>query len=448
MKITRPSMEAIATTFALAIALSLFACLSAGCKGRAGRSAASADTVEVHSFHFIGKGKWGLVLSDGRVLVEPKYDDVGIVGFSEGLLGVIQGDRAGFIDTRGQEVIPPRFVGEMNRHYLTMSEGLALVQEGEQFGLVDRKGRFVIPPVHDEAIGFSEGLAKVGHGHGKDRKYGYINRSGDLVIPVQFDDASSFSEGLAFVRLAGEKDYGYIDKSGAFAIPPQFGHAWRFNEGFATVGTAITGTYGIIKKSGEFLVPIMYDEVYSEWPDGLLKVSRDGLAGFIDRTGKEVIPCQYLYAEPFNDGLAPVWLAGPVPKWGVINPTGRMVIPPQFEHMGRFGQGLAPVNIGGTLSQTGSGSVVGGKWGYIDKTGALVILATFDNAGPFLKTGLAIVYIGEEVYCIDTKGRFVEYSFRANDDDSAIVPASTFDDLPEDTPRLSPTPQELMTMPD
>ncbi|MFM6579088.1 MAG: WG repeat-containing protein [Dolichospermum sp.] len=43
-------------------------------------------------------------------------------------------------------------------------------------------------------------------------KWGYINTIGQIVIPCQFDDAMCFSEGLAKVTING-KDH-LIDKTG------------------------------------------------------------------------------------------------------------------------------------------------------------------------------------------------------------------------------------------
>src|SRR3954447_13271666 len=61
-----------------------------------------------------------------------------------------------------------------------------------------------------------------------------------------------------------------------------------------------------------------------------LLVEKDNLFGFIDRTGKVVIPLQFDNALPFSDGLAPVWIGGGT-QWGYIDRTGKKVIQPQFE---------------------------------------------------------------------------------------------------------------------
>jgi hypothetical protein len=55
--------------------------------------------------------------------------------------------------------------------------------------------------------------------------------------------------------------------------------------------------------------------------------------GYIDKTGKVIVPLQFDWAEPFSEGLAAVSLNK---KFGYIDNTGRFVIAPQYTG-GRFG---------------------------------------------------------------------------------------------------------------
>ena len=67
--------------------------------------------------------------------------------------------------------------------------------------------QYAIKPQFDDAMPFSEGLARVAIGD----RWGYIDKSGEYVINLQFDDAKSFEDGLACVKIDGK--YGYISKS-------------------------------------------------------------------------------------------------------------------------------------------------------------------------------------------------------------------------------------------
>jgi WG containing repeat len=118
----------------------------------------------------------------------------------------------------------------------------------------------------------------------------------------------------------------------------------------------------------------------------------NGKWGYIDRTGKIIIPAKFDSAAYFREGLSSVQIGE---KWGYIDPMGKIVIPAKFDNAYLFGEGLASVRIGK-------------KWGYIDPTGKIVIPAKFDGAGVF-EHGLAYIYTGNESssFAIDKTGKVV-----------------------------------------
>src|SRR5437868_9194689 len=71
-------------------------------------------------------------------------------------------------------------------------------------------------------------------------------------------------------------------------------------------------------------------------------------------------------------------------KWGYMNASGKIVIPPQFDAADYFYEGLARVTVD-KKKREGIG-----KGGYIDKTGKWVIKPQFDLASEFSE-GLAAV---------------------------------------------------------
>src|ERR1700693_1991299 len=75
----------------------------------------------------------------------------------------------------------------------------------------------------------------------------------------------------------------------------------------------------------------------------LFPVEKAGKFGYIDRTGKIIIPLQFDGANEFHEGLALVTANG---KKLFIDTTGRVVIKPDFDIVYDFSEGLAAVNIG------------------------------------------------------------------------------------------------------
>lgn len=203
-------------------------------------------------------------------------------------------------------------------------------------------------------------------------KYGFIDRTGKIVIPPRFDGAGKFSEGRADVRIDGK--WGYVDKEGAVVVRPQFirqhirkwsGYSGDFSEGLAVVQVSENGLFGFIDRSGSQVIPLKFTGVL-DFSQGLAQATMDPnreKIGFINKKGDWVIPPQFLDASDFSEDLAAVLLGEEGGyKWGYIDRNGTMVIPPRFEMASRFGEGLATVNVDGDSA-------------FIDKQGQVVIKA-------------------------------------------------------------------------
>lgn len=272
-------------------------------------------------------------------------------------------------------------------------EGMALIEKNGKWGFIDINGNISCPCIYDELcidpflrrgerfkyldtlsdylrgpLSFHEGLASVSR-HGK---YGFIDKNGREVIPCMYDDASYFSDGLACVKLNGK--YGFIDRLGREVIPPTYDTAGNFFNGLAPVDHN-----KIIDKCGRvvFSVKGMYPFTrVHEFSEGLAHFSIHSKYGFIDNTGREVIPCTFDGAHKFAEGMACVKRKYASPnssayqyKHGFIDTTGEIVIPCIYEDSGRyFSEGLVSVakEVRGDY-----GKYI--RWGFVDKTGKEVI---------------------------------------------------------------------------
>ena len=98
-----------------------------------------------------------------------------------------------------------------------------------------------------------------------------------------------------------------------------------------------------MKDFKEGLAPVMNDEEF--W-------------GFVDETGKLVIPCRYRQVGSFSEGLA--YVSEDYQFYGYIDKTGRLVIPMDFKEAGNFENGKADV------------TTENNKAAVIDKTGKII----------------------------------------------------------------------------
>ena len=289
------------------------------------------------------------------------------------LFPISRGFEYGYIDRTGKIVVAPSF-----RFASDFMDGLGQVQTADgKIAYVDVTGHIAFSMSLDlDGIGrigdFNEGLAAVKVAG----RYGFMNHSGKMVIAPRFDDAGRFSGGLGSVEVDGK--LGFIDRSGKVVIEPAFKAAQGFSEGLSSVQT-MDLKWGFIDTEGHWAIRPEFDYA-GDFNGGLAAVVTGGKLGFVDKTGKIVIPLEfegtsfgkYTY---FSEGLAAVCVRRSVSdKWGYVDARGAMVVQPQFYYAAPFSEGRALVAVGDFPNV---------KWGFIDKTGALVIPSTFVKGESF-----------------------------------------------------------------
>lgn len=319
----------------------------------------------------------------------------------------VKNGKVGFIDSRGNEVIPAQFsnAGDMS-HF---NDGLAPVWGPDGGGYIDPSGKFVIGPQKEwgAARPFYEGVAAVllWGKNGTPNKPAWIDRSGKIIFRGDGGEGAYFSGGLMPQVVKGK--WGFVDKSFQMVIQPRFDWAEGFSEGRAVV--KIGRKWGYIDKSGKVVIQPRYDLVW-QFSDGLARVRYDipnGKVmtveeeqvaysykyGFVDYDGNEVIPPQFGEATYFSEGFALASMPGS-DLFGIIDKNGRFVHAPEYEDGSEFREGLAAV-------------MLNGKWGYIDTNGAWVIPPAFSFAESF-RHGLArVAWKDAEYGYINKRGEVV-----------------------------------------
>lgn len=69
-----------------------------------------------------------------------------------------------------------------------------------------------------------------------------------------------------------------------------------------------------------------------------------GQEGFIDKTGKQIVPCVYDRVRSFSEGLAGVHQNG---KGGFVNKSGELVIPCIYDAISDFSERTAAIKVSG-----------------------------------------------------------------------------------------------------
>lgn len=111
-----------------------------------------------------------------------------------------------------------------------------------------------------------------------------------------------------------------------------------------TTGVESAINENFVQLTPEFIEAIQKYDQLSLFSEGYAAVCKDDKWGYIDKTGREVIPCKYDWANPFHEGLASV-LPSYDSGYGFIDTTGREVIRHRREIAvpGDFSEGLVVV---------------------------------------------------------------------------------------------------------
>nr|WP_246517108.1 WG repeat-containing protein [Clostridium aciditolerans] len=150
--------------------------------------------------------------------------------------------------------------------------------------------------------------------------------------------------------------------------------------------------YGYIDSSGKLIIPIKFDNAEGFQENGLAIIRIGDKEGIIDENGNYVIQPKYSYINGFKEGRA---IVAEDQKNKVINESGKEL----FEngtYIGEFSNGRAPFAI---VPQDGLW-----RYGYINLQGKVVVPPQFLSAESF-NNGKALVKLGDKRYAnIDLKG--------------------------------------------
>jgi len=348
---------------------------------------------------------WGLIDTLGNLVVPAVYERIGVL--SDGLAkAMLPEDKKedywfgsstkvsvnkkddkeddgglvdGYINTKGEVVIPMRLDGYRYEKNGDFSEGLALhvgpstfmapVKNSVRKAIIDFSKLKGIPV--DSSKFYSAVIL-----------YGFMDKTGDVVLPNIYSRATSFNDGIAFVTRYEDGKTGYIDHEGTFVLEVDSKQSNRsFSEGMSVVSQGFSD-YGVVNKKNELVVPMAYDWI-DDFSEGLAAVYKNEKYGFVNKEGQLVIDTVYSRVGSFSEGLASVAIPDDRGEslYGFINKEGTLVLPHKFYAVAFmppfFKNGLSQL---ATFSEESSFNL--SKAGYINKKGEWIY-------GPFSRNWAA-----------------------------------------------------------
>ena len=360
--------------------------------------------------------RWGFIDTNGTEIIHFKYEDV--YSFSEGLAAVKENSKWGYINSEGKKVIDNNYSRSSD-----FRNGYAWVEKDSRWGLINKNGKAKLPFVFPEQYG-NQVVNGVIALQDSSKKYGMVDTNNKIVLPFKYNSIYFFSDNRAVIELSGK--WGVIDAKGVEIIPCKFTSPLRFTNGLAEVNTTeLNPKLVMIDTNGnQISMQQLFRQRYLNldvFEGGLAAVENwNQLWGFINRTGDEVIKCQYDQVGSFSEGFAPVkrdsnWIfinkeGQPVfdavfdgiegdfkdgivsvkknGKYAIMDTTGLLLFPFDFNFIGLINDGIAP-------------ALIDTQWGYIDKYGEMIIKSEH-KPKPF-KDGIGAVYRNDSTFYINKR---------------------------------------------
>ncbi|WP_438444964.1 WG repeat-containing protein [Gorillibacterium sp. sgz5001074] len=191
----------------------------------AGKEVIAPQYLEAGDFHNgkavvkAGDKEYRLIGRNGEKLATYPYPFVGALG--EGLLAFqkeVPG-KYGYLNEKGDVVIPPKFTGAM-----AFQEGRAVVNTaedyGNKYGLIDTKGEYAVQPGYNDILQLGEGRVALGQAIHPDQpyigsRYAIADLNGHVLTAFAYYDVQDYANGYASVNDG--KNTFFIDRTGARA---------------------------------------------------------------------------------------------------------------------------------------------------------------------------------------------------------------------------------------
>lgn len=242
----------------------------------------------------------------------------------------------------------------------------------------------------DYASDFQNGIATVM----RDGKCGCINLDGQLIVPYEYDYVWAFQNDRARVVIHSDSVNHEIRKI-TLGTSSQKKHSFYS----MYLPDESNGKYGFIDNTGKLIIPMEYDYA-SDFFAGYSVVFKDGKCGLIDINGDIVVPIENddiilaNLSNKDNNGLIGVVNNS---KMGFFDINERkIVVPLIFDETNgvRFSEDRAVVNKGG-------------KKVYVDLSGKQISSEEWDNAHSF-NNGISVVSKDETYYIVDKNFNVVD----------------------------------------
>gem|GEM_PF-4636389 len=338
-------------------------------------------------------GKSGLININGKQILEPIYDYIGT--FVNGAARIQKDGKWGLVSSQG------KLIKDCNYVYVSdFSNGRAIIYDSGMLNYVNLNGEITGPADYTVSATTSNGNKIIVVGDVNESgevlyyenpfvKYGLVGNDGKMILPCVYTSISDMGSGRVSV-VEQDGSYSIYEESGKKINLRRYNSAGSYNNGRALVSVFYNSAedtsfitwgyykkYGFVDVTGKEVVPLIYDQL-QELSGGTSIINTNGKFGMIDNSGNEIIKPDYDYITEVGRECVSV---GKDNKFGIYEKTGKGLTDIKFEATGQFKDGFIPLKTNK-------------KWKIFNINAKRELSGEFDNVS-VLSENLIMVFNGE-----------------------------------------------------
>ena len=294
--------------------------------------------------------KWGLIDTEGKLVVEPQYDAIGefqpsglavmqrngLVGIfdhrpveviaplfedakilNKSLISVKTKGSWKVINLKGQTVLPPGFQDVEN-----INEEVIKFKINDQWGLVDKFGNQLCAPKFGAIAPYKKGFFKTKN----NSKTGLLNAEGKEILPTESQQFEIIGENMVLFKQ--NNVWGAVDLSGKILLDPEF-QSWKLLTPTFIKFSVEKNTYLYSVKNQKIINDITFENFFA-FSNKYVLVKKDFFLGLMNAQGNWVIPAEYNEIQPYGKNLFRVRQKN---LWGIVNADHKEIIPFNYQYI-------------------------------------------------------------------------------------------------------------------
>ena len=263
--------------------------------------------VQTSYFPVYTNDKWGVIDSNGQVIIESNYDEMILIPNSK------------------KDV----FICVTNVDYNTGKYSTKAINSKNEEIFKDYEEVLPIENYDkNNTLWYEEDVLKVK----KDGKYGLIDYSGKEILKTEYDEIKSIKGTTNSLLISKDNKYGLADNLGNIVIKTEYTNIKAISENYKSGYIVIdeNGKQGVIDFDGKVVLANVYEDIKQIDLAGMYVVKQDAIWKLIDKTTKTILENNFDEIKEVN-GDNIVYVKDK--KYGVKNKAGADVLQASYDNL-------------------------------------------------------------------------------------------------------------------